>query len=345
AAAAAGLAPPVLPSNAMVITHTGQMVSDFYDNGVFVGAFFDLFPHGVGGHLDERRRKISFQEWCQILLRQRDPRFRKHKSFLFCVCALIFRREAIKNARWKLTGRVSTPTAQTLAGITPEDLAAAAREMEQGSGASSTLANRSDIRALITTMESVQAGSSWTIYNKRVTRMIAISLIMQMGQPLWWLTFSPADANGPIVLQRAGVEIDVTSRLKADYPDHAKRLRLVARDHVASAFFYHSVTDAVLTCSIRFGAGDGDGGVLGRVKGYIGMTEEQRRLMLYCHLLVWVFGYNDFSSFGDLMDKSPEKYNKLARFLERVIFNQVASLADVNMAMHGHDHTSSGSSE
>ncbi|CAN0160743.1 unnamed protein product [Pylaiella littoralis] len=69
AAAAASLAPPVLPSNAMVITHTGQMVSDFYHNGLFVGAFFDLSPHGVGGHLDERRRKISFQEWSQILLR------------------------------------------------------------------------------------------------------------------------------------------------------------------------------------------------------------------------------------------------------------------------------------
>lgn len=80
------------------------------------------------------------------------------------------------------------------------------------------------------------------------------------------MTFSPADTNSPIVLQMAGVKIDVTSRLKADYPDYAKRLRLVARDHVASAFFYHSVTDAVLSCLLRFGADDSDGGVLGRVK-------------------------------------------------------------------------------
>ena len=42
---------------------------------------------------------------------------------------------------------------------------------------------------------------------------------------------------------------------------------MVATNHVASAFFYHSVTEAVLRCLLRFGAKDRDGGVLGRVKG------------------------------------------------------------------------------
>lgn len=269
AAAAAGRAPPVLPENALVVPHTGIMVSDFYDHRLFPGAYPDLFPHAVGGHLDKRKRDVSFEEWCQFNLRQRDPRFRRSKSYLFCACALIFRREAIRNARWKLTGRVSRRTADILASVTPEDLAAAAREMEEGSGAWSVLSNRPAVRALITSMESVHSGSTWTIYNKRCTRMIAISYIIQMGQPLWWLTFSPADTNSPIVLQMAGVNVDVTSRLKADYPDYAKRLQTVASDHVASAFFYHSITEAVLKCLLRFGANDGDGGVLGRVKGAI----------------------------------------------------------------------------
>ena len=338
AAAAVGRAPPVLTENAMVVTHTGNLVSDFYDNGLFVGAYFNLFPHGLGGHLDVRRRSISFKEWAQILLRQRDARFRKDRTFLFCVCALIFRREAINNARWKITRGVPKSVAQQLVSVTPEDLGAAAKEIEQGTGAWSTLNDRPAIRALITSMESVHAGASWTTYNKRSTRMKGISFTMQMGQPFFWMTVSPSDTNSPIVLEMAGFKIDVTSRLKADYPDYPERLRLVAGNHVASAFFYHSVIEAVLTCLLRFGAADGDGGVLGRVKGYIGMTEEQRRLMLHCHLLVWVYGYNDFSSFRALLDKTPKKYNKLARFLEQVIFNQVATLADVNLTLHGHGY-------
>lgn len=74
AAVTAGRAPPVLPSNALVVTHTGNMLSDFYDKRVFPGAYPDLFPHAVGGHLDERRRAVSFKEWSQICLRQRDAR-------------------------------------------------------------------------------------------------------------------------------------------------------------------------------------------------------------------------------------------------------------------------------
>ncbi|CAB1100401.1 unnamed protein product [Ectocarpus sp. CCAP 1310/34] len=300
-AAAARRAPPFLPPNAMVVTHTGNMVSDFYDEGLFVVAYFNLFSHGIGGHLDVRRRPVSCKEWAQIFLRRRDGRFSKDKTFWFCVCALTFRREATNNARWKIKGGMPSDAAETLASISPEDIPAAAKELEQGTGSCD-------------------------------------SFIMQMGQPLWWMTFSPADTNSPIVLQLAGVTIDVTSRLKSDFPDYVERLRLVACDHVTSAFFYHSVTKAVLTCWLRFGATDGDGGVLGRVKACVGMTEEQRRLMLHCHLLVWVYGYNDFSIFRELMDKSPEKYNKLARFLEQVIFNQVATLTDTNLAFDGHEY-------
>ncbi|CAM9735414.1 unnamed protein product, partial [Ectocarpus sp. 13 AM-2016] len=329
ARAAAGQ-PPDGTQNALVLTHSGQMVSDFHNPGLFVGAYFDLFPHGVGGHLDKRTRSLDLKRWAQILLRRRDARFRKSRTFLYCVCALIFRREAISNARWKLRRRVPRDVASRIAGVTAQDLRAVAAEMESGSSGFSALADRPGIRDLIKNMESVHAGASWTIYNKRSTRMIAISFIMQMGQPLFWLTINPADVNSPIVMVLAGVELDVTSRLKADFPAYADKLRFVANDPVASADFFHATIDAVLTCLLRFGACDGDGGVLGRVKGYVGMTEEQKRLTLHCHLLVWVYGYNDFASFRELMDKTPTRYFELAEYLDKVIFNQIATLSDIN---------------
>lgn len=66
-----------------------------------------------------------------------------------------------------------------------------------------------------------------------------------------------------------------------------------------------------------------------------GMTEEQKRLTLHCHLLIWCFGYNDFSSLRDTMDKNPESYQDLASFLSRTIFSQIASPDDVNHALRG----------
>ena len=55
--------------------------------------------------------------------------------------------------------------------------------------------------------------------------------------------------------------------MKVDFPDYTKRLQVVATNHVAPAFFNHSVTEAVLKCLLRFGSKDGNGGMLGRVKG------------------------------------------------------------------------------
>ncbi len=104
---------------------------------------------------------------------------------------------------------------------------------------------------------------------------------------------------------------------------------------MASADSFHITFEAVLTCLLRFGAKDGKGGVLGRIKAYIGMTEEQKRLTPHCHLVLWVFGYNDFSSLRNVMDKKPGTYQQLAGFLSRVIFSQIASEADVRHAVRG----------
>ncbi|CAN0140099.1 unnamed protein product [Ectocarpus sp. 12 AP-2014] len=251
AAVLAGRPSPLGTDNALVLTHSGRMVSDFKNAGLFVGAYFDLFPHGVGGHLDRRPRPLTLKKWAQILLRRRDARFRKSRTFLYCVCALIFRREAIENARWKLTGRISPADSRTLAAVTPEDLADAAEAMESGRGNGSVLSDRTGIAALIKTMESVHAGASWTPHNKRSTRMIAISYNMQMGQPLIWITINPADINSPIVVKMCGVDIDVSSKLKANFPDYVDKLRLVANDPVASADFFHNTIDGVLSCLLR----------------------------------------------------------------------------------------------
>ena len=57
--------------------------------------------------------------------------------------------------------------------------------------------------------------------------------------------------------------------------------------------------------------------------------------MLHCHLLVWVYGFNDFASLRDVMDRTPGSYQELSTFLSRTIFSQVASYEDVQHAMQG----------
>ena len=248
-----------------------------------------------------------------------------------CVCAFIFRREAINSARWKLTGGVSRGVADTLASVTSEDLVAAANEMEGGSGAWAVLSYRSGVRAR-KAIELVHSGQSWTIYNNRSTRMVAISCIIQMEQPLFRHNISPADIHSPIVMTMVGVYlgeppesqfIPTTSKNCGWLPETPLRLPSTTLRSTLCCRAYCVLVLRTVTVAC----------MLGRMKGYVGMTEEERRLSLHCHLLEWVFGYNDFASFRNFTDKTPERYGKLANFLDRVIFNQVATSGDVHLAM------------
>ena len=334
-AAAAGRPPPEPTKNLLVIPHTGRLVEDFNEPGTMIAAYFHLFPHAVGGPLDARIRTLTFTRWARILLRRRDSRFRKSRTFVFCLAAIIFRREAISNSYWKLTGRISRGVAGTLAGITPKDLLDAAKEMEGGASGVTALAGRPAARKLIRTMQSVNAGSSWTLFNKRSLRLKALSFIMCYGQPLWWMTINPNDKSSPFVMKLCGVQLDITSRLKTDLPSYVERIQKIAADPVASADFFHIVIDAVMKCLLRFGRKDSRGGTLGRSKAFVGMCEEQKRLTLHFHCLVWVHGYTSFSELRDEMDKTPDSYQDLASFLSRTIFSQIASAEDVRHAVQG----------
>ena len=55
------------------------------------------------------------------------------------------------------------------------------------------------------------------------------------------------------------------------------------------------------------------GGALGKVQAYIGMTEEQFRLTLHAHILVWVHGYSSRGRLRNDQGASPKKDVELAR--------------------------------
>ncbi|CAN0593808.1 unnamed protein product, partial [Laminaria digitata] len=113
----------------------------------------------------------------------------------------------------------------------------------------------------------------------------------------------------------AGHPIDLASACHNEMPNYIDRLRIVANNPVAAATFFQETLQAVFDCLLRVGAKDGDGGVLGKVKSYIGMTGEQFRLTLHAHLLVWVYGYSSPEQLRDDLETSLERHVELARYV------------------------------
>ncbi|CAM9448540.1 unnamed protein product [Sphacelaria rigidula] len=242
-----------------------------------IAAYFHLFLHAVGGPLDRRPRHLSFAKWARILLRRRDSRFRKSRTFVLCLAAILFRREAISNSYWKLTGRVSRGVARTLAGITGDDLREAAREMESGSSAIAALATRPAARKLIKTMQSEKQSCKLDHFQQESSTTqgdldadVSSTILVVRDVSCRWLTVNPNDKTSPIVMKLEGVDLDVCSRLNGDLPSHVERLQRIADYPVASADFLHVTIDAVMTALLRYDAKDSDGGVLGRIKAFVG---------------------------------------------------------------------------
>ncbi|CAN0520851.1 unnamed protein product, partial [Ectocarpus sp. 12 AP-2014] len=91
--------------------------------------------------------------------------------------------------------------------------------------------------------------------------------------------------------------------------------------------------EAVLKYILRFQAKDGDGGALGNIKAYIGMTEEQHRLMLHGHLMVWVHGFTSREQLRNDIGHSLKKHAELGKYIGRIIYNQVMSVEEVEFGL------------
>ena len=130
-----------------------------------------------------------------------------------------------------------------------------------------------------------------------------------------------------------GHDINLLSTCDEQMPDYFASLRTVAGDPVASATFCHETTQAVYDHVLRVGAFDGDGGALGKVQAYIGMTEEHFRLTLQAHLLVWVYGCMPPRSAPGRPRHNYRKDAALAKHVDRIICNQLMSTEEVDSCL------------
>jgi hypothetical protein len=110
------------------------------------------------------------------------------------------------------------------------------------------------------------------------------SLISFLGVPSWFITLSPADNRHPICLYFA----DTGERFSPEIISSADRNRLIANNPVAAARFFdvmvHSFVKNVL------GVDHDHPGLYGKTSGYYGTIEQQGRLTLHLHLLLWIAG-------------------------------------------------------
>ena len=104
------------------------------------------------------------------------------------------------------------------------------------------------------------------------------------GVPAWYITISPVDSKSPICLYFASGDEKFEVKLRC----RNERLLLIANNPVASARFFHFTVQLFIRHVL--GVGTDHPGLFGKTSAYYGTVEQQGRLTLHLHLLLWISG-------------------------------------------------------
>ena len=130
----------------------------------------------------------------------------------------------------------------------------------------------------------MQSDVKGTNRSKKWMRNEIWSLVNHCGAPFWYITLSPGDLKNPICLYYAGSSEEFQPGLKS----HDERMKLICSNPVACSQFF----DFVVKTFIKYvlGVKSPDDGLYGKVSAYYGTVEQQGRLSLHLHMILWLEG-------------------------------------------------------
>ncbi len=150
-----------------------------------------------------------------------------------------------------------------------------------------------------------------SITNKKYMRNEIWSLVAFKGAPSWFITFSPADNKHPICLYYADKDIKFRPEIRSS----AVRDLLVLQNPIAAARFFDYLVK--MTIKHVLGVGSDHAGLYGNTSAYYGTVEQQGRLTLHMHMLLWIDGALSPQDIRDRIMKSDSKFQlDLVKYLE-----------------------------
>jgi hypothetical protein len=322
---------------ALAISHDDSPQSIYNNPHLYPQIFPWLFPYGLGGigatKLPENLHK-------RRLLMYHDKRFQRDVCFPF----VAFSHQQIKAST---TGGFLLAESQKfdeiadrLLNVNQDVLENIAKRMSDGEIVKPSTEDESACFQLIRDLDHIDGKVSGSITSKRYMRNEIWSLIAYLGAPVWYITLTPADNKHPISLYFADnkEKLDVTLSRSED-----ERYRLIASNPVAGARFFHFMIQMFIRHVL--GVEKDHHGLYGETAGYYGTVEQQGRLMLHLHMLLWIRGSPSPDELrSKILDPDSDFRQKLVEYLENahsgdfLLKNKVDVEADVHVASQSPDY-------
>src|ERR1700677_4011905 len=299
---------------AMAIGHEKDPQSIYSNPQLYPQIMPWLFPYGLGGiGNDLQQGRLSDIAHKRHLLMYHDKRFQKDPHFPL----IAFNHEQIKQCTtggYLLAEKFKFENiSQRLMDIDTGVLADIAKRMENGDKVTPETDEEKLCFQLIKDLDHVGSHVKGSVTNKKYMRNEIWSLISFCGAPSWFITFSPADIMHPLCLYFADTDEAFTPKLK----DYAARYKLIAQNPVAGARFFHFMCEMFIKHVL--GVGTNHSGIYGDTNAYYGAAEQQGRLTLHMHMLLYLKKILSPQEIRDrIMNANSEFQHKIVEYLESV---------------------------
>lgn len=241
---------------ALAVSHAAQPANTYDDIKLFPGMFPWLFPYGLGAMGNNRMQKqLPHAAHVKHLLLYADRRFATDPYFPF----IVFNQQQIRGSSYggyTMTEKSNIDT--VVEKIMSIDSSALDSIIARGQDVNFVRPETDAERAcfeLIQMVDQVNHYVPGSATHRKYQRNEIKSMIMQLGVPFWFITFSPTDFKHPLCLYYCGMKIDLLS-YDQSLPDYQKRMFAIAENPVACARFFDRIVNTFLVEILSYGKSD-----------------------------------------------------------------------------------------
>ena len=294
------------------IGHSEEPQSMYDNPQIYPQMFPWLFPYGLGGIGQAiHKKKLSNAAHKRWLLMFHDKRFQTDLYFPI----VAFNHEQMRSSStgsFLLAKRTNFDSiASRMMSLNPAVLEDLAARMEKGGNVVPETDQEKACFKVLEDVDHVSGNVQGSLTSKKYMRNEIWSLVSFKGAPSWFLTFSPADSRHPLCLYYADRKEAFSPELRTS----KERDLLVLANPVAAARFFHHMVNMFIKHVLNYGE-DRDG-LYGKTGAYYGTVEQQGRLTLHMHMMIWIEGVLSPQEIRDRVMKSDSDFQEsLVAYLE-----------------------------
>ncbi len=298
--------------------HSKSPVNEYDNSALFPCMFPHLFPFGLGGVENPKRRQpVTMQAHIKHLLNLNDTRFQTDGTLPFVAMNILQRCQSSKASRFKVKRSSYKRINELLCSAEASACDAIIERSRQNGGyAVPQNAEEKQIFELMSKVNIISGDVPGSAVTKTRIRNEIRSLIHWLGSPTFFVTINPADVYSPLFCHFAGCMVDFETR-NPDLPSDFECRLLLARNPAAGARFFNAMMQAFIDTVIDLD--NPKGGLFGNVAGYYGVIEAQGRGSLHCHMLIWIEGSLGPQALRDKIETDSQFKDDLFRYLEEKI--------------------------